>query len=156
MSFDPKDNMPAMGSVPPKKSGALKWILGGLGCIGLLIALCIGGSVYMTYRGVQMVTSNPAYLEARATLESSEALGNAVGNPVTVGEPVNIQTTQGERIGFTYQVPVSGPNGSGTAEISVNGKPFSEDWKLESLKVTVDGEEVPLDGSSIEPMIEGE
>jgi len=153
MSFDPNQNQPPMGHVPPKKSGgALKWILGGLGCFGLIGALCIGGVVYMGYQGVQMVTNNPAYIEARAQLESSEALGDAVGNPVTVGQPdQEIKTVpNGERIGFEYKVPVSGPNGSGTATIKVDGKPFSaDDWNLESLTVEVNGEDVPIQGLDV-------
>ncbi len=147
-----------MGHVPPKKKGgALKWILGGLGCFGLLALCCFGGLAYFGYQGVKMVTSNPAYLEARATLESSEALGNAVGNPITLGEPTNVQTRQnGERMGMTYELPVSGPNGSGSASISVEGKPFSDDWTLESLSVNVGGEDIPLNGSGIDVNIEGE
>ena len=70
MSFDPNQNAP-LGHAPPKKSGALKWILGGLGCFGLISILCLGGIGYIGYQGVQMVTTNPAYLEARATLELS-------------------------------------------------------------------------------------
>ena len=159
MSFDPNENMPPMGHVPPKKSGgSLKWILGGLGCFGLLAICCIGGLAFLGYQGVQMVTSNPGYLEARATLESSDALGEVLGNPVTVGEPQGEikPISKGERIGFGYTVPVSGPNGSGTATFEVEGKPFSEDWTVESMSVQVNGEEVQLEGSGIEVDIEGE
>ena len=112
----------------------------------------------MGYQGVQMVTGNAAYLEARATLESSASLGDTFGNPITLGEPADIQTNQqGERIELVYKIPVNGPNGSGTAEIQVEGKPFSEDWTLESLTVVdADGNAVPLDGGGLEVNIEGE
>ena len=160
MSFDPNQNTPPMGHVPPKKSGgALKWILGGLGCFGLLALCCFGGLAYIGYQGVQMVTGNPGYLEARATLESSDALGEAVGNPVTVGEPQGEikPTPNGDRIGFEYTVPVSGPNGSGTATFKVDGKPFTDDWSVESMSVEVNGEEVQLEGGGFGGVnIEGE
>ena len=81
-----------------------------------------------------------------------------LGNPVTVGEPQGEikPISKGERIGFGYTVPVSGPNGSGTATFEVEGKPFSEDWTVESMSVQVNGEEVQLEGSGIEVDIEGE
>lgn len=150
MSFDPNQNAP-MGHAPPKKSGALKWILGGLGCFGLLGLLCFGGFGYIAYQGVQMINDNPGYLEARAQIESSDAVGAAVGNPVEVGTYTGVQSNQqGERVTITYDVPVSGPNGSGSAKIAVNGKPFSEDWKVESVDVTVDGKSIPLGGGGLD------
>ena len=147
--------MPPMGHVPPKKSGALKWILGGLGCFGVLALCCFGGIAYFGYASVQMVTNNPAYLEGRASLENSEPLGELLGNPITVGDPTNIQTNpKGERVGMTYEVSLSGPNGTGSATITVDGKPFSDDWNLESLTAEVNGENVPLDGGGLDINIE--
>ena len=160
MSTDPHQNAPVGHAAPAKKSGALKWILGGLGCFGLLGLLCFGGVAYMGYQGVQMVTGNAAYLEARATLESSASLGDTFGNPITVGEPTDIQTNQqgSDAMELVYQIPVSGPNGSGTAEVQVQGKPFAPgEWTLESLTVVdADGNAVPLDGGGLEVNIEGE
>lgn len=158
MSFDPNQNQPPMGHVPPKKSGgALKWILGGLGCFGLITALCLGGFGYMGYRAYQDMTGNTAYLDARATIESSEAIGEAVGNPVTVGQPTGLnQSQQGQRITIVYDVPFSGPNGSGMAEIKVEGQLMTEDWNLESISAEVDGKDIPLDGGGLDVNIEGE
>jgi len=127
MSFDPNQNQPPMGHVPPKKSGALKWILGGIGCFGL------------------------------ATLESSEAIGDAVGNPVTVGQPTGLNQSQnGQRVTVVYDVPFSGPNGSGMAKIEVEGQLMTEDWNLESLSAEVDGKDIPLGGGGLDVNIEGE
>lgn len=156
MSFDPNQNTPPMGSVPPKKSGgALKWILGGLGCFGLIIALCVGGFAYFAYQGVQMVTNNPALNEAKATLTSSAALGEKLGNPITLGpEAPEPPVQNGERMTITYRIPVSGPDGQGTATVTVDGKPFSDDWTVQSLEAEVNGEDVPLDGMGIEPIEE--
>lgn len=158
MSFDPNQNQPPMGHVPPKKSGALKWILGGIGCFGLITVLCLGGVGYMSYRAYQDLTGNSAYLEARATIESSAEIGEAVGNPVTVGEPTGppqpIQN--GERVTIVYDVPFSGPKGSGMAEIKVEGQLMTDDWNLQSLSAEVDGKEIPLGGGGLDVNIEGE
>ena len=159
MSFDPNQNTPPMGHVPPKKSsGALKWILGGIGCFGLLTVLCIGGFAYVTYVSYQNMTTNSAYLEARITLENSEELAEAVGEPVTVGSFTGFNQGQnGQLVTVVYDVPVSGPDGSGVAKIEVEGSPFSKDWELKSLSAEVDGEDIPLDGSGgLEINIEGE
>ena len=160
MSFDPNQNTPPMGHVPPKKKGgALKWILGGLGCFGLLGLLCFGGMGYFGYSAFKQMTNNPAFLEGRATLESSPALGEVLGNPVTVGEfnPEGFrQTQQGERVTIEYDVDLSGPDGAGTATIVVKGQLFTEDWNVESITATVNGEDVPLDGNGIDVNIEGE
>ncbi|QEG21400.1 Coa1/Tim21 domain-containing protein [Mariniblastus fucicola] len=145
-----------MGHVPPKKSGgALKWILAGVGCFGLLGLCCFGGFAFLGYQGLKVINNNPAYLEARAQIESSASVGDAVGDPVTVGSYTGVQSNQnGERMTITYDVPVSGPNGSGTAKISVNGKPMTEDWTIESLDITVGGESIPIDGGGLEVNIE--
>ena len=111
----------------------------------------------MGYQGVQMVSANPAYLEGRSALETSEALEEVLGSPITVSEPTNIQTNPGEnRIGMTYEVTISGPKGSGTAEIEVDGQPFTDDWNLESLKAEVDGQEIEIEGGGLDIKIEGE
>jgi len=158
MSFDPNQNMPPMGHVPPKKSGSLKWILGGLGCFGVLALCCFGGIAYFGYMGLEIVNSNPGYLEARANIEASASVGEAVGNPVTVGSYTGVQSNQGAAgsMSISYDVPVSGPNGSGMAKITVSGTPMTEDWKVDSLTVTVDGKEVPLEGGGLDINIEGE
>jgi len=151
--------MPPMGHVPPKKSGgALKWILGGLGCFGILAVCCFGGVAYLGMMGLEVVNSNPAYLEARAEIEGSAAVGEAVGNPVSVGTYTGVQSNQGDagRMSIDYDVPVTGPNGSGMAKISVSGKPMTEDWSVDSLTVTVDGKDIPLDGGGLDINIEGE
>lgn len=157
MSFDPNQTAPVGHATTPKKSGALKWILGGVGCFGLLGLLCLGGVGYMGYLGLQVINSNAGYLEARATIESSAAVGEATGNPVEVGSYTNVANQQGAggEMSISYDVPVSGPNGTGSAHIEVSGVPYSEDWTVDVLEVEVNGQKV-LDGGGLDINIEGE
>ena len=159
MSFDPNQDMPPMGHVAPKKSGgSLKWILGGLGCFGLLTICCFGAIGFGVFGIFQGMTANPAYLDARTTLENSQSLADVVGEPVTVGEPTGPpgQSQNGQRITFVYSVPVSGPDASGTATIKVEGQLFTDDWNLEELTAEVDGVDVPIEDNVLDIKIEGE
>jgi len=156
MSFDPSQtaSAPIANATTPKKSGAKKWIFGGLGCFGLLTLACVVGF----YFAFQMLGSNPGYLEALATIESSPEVGEAAGNPVEVGTFTNVAniSTENRPIGFAYDVPVSGPNGTGTAHIEVSQDPASNEWSVDKLEVEINGENVPLDGGGLEINIEGE
>ena len=153
MSFDPNQNAP-VGHAAPKKSGALKWIIGGLGCFGLLTLLCVGGVVGLGFWGMGMI-KNEAYEEARTAISNSAEVSAAVGDPVNVGDFEGFQqATSGEQVTYTYQIPVNGSNKSGTAEVIVSGNPINGGWKIDSMEVEVDGEKIPVGELDLEVDIE--
>ncbi len=158
MSFDPNQNAP-MGHAPPSSSGSKKkWIFAGLGCFGLLTVLCVGGLIAVSYWGMGVVM-NSAYEEARVTIENDEAVGNAVGRPVKVGTFDGNdfkQNPQGQVIEYTYGLTVEGSEKSGRAEVVVSGNPIADDWKVDSIEVTVDGEKIPVGELELDVNIEGE
>jgi hypothetical protein len=155
MSFDPNQNTPPMGHAAPKKSGALKWILGGIGCFTLMIALCVGGLIYFGMQVNDIATNNAAYFKAVNSIESSSAVADVVGAPVVVERsaekpPQRIPAEAG-KIGFKFDTVVKGSNKSGEAEIIVSGELMNSDnWQVDSIKVTVDGEEIPVDEVSLD------
>jgi len=143
-----------MGHVPPKKSGSMKWILGGLGCFGLLTLLCVGGIVGLGFWGMGMI-KNEAYQEARVAISESAEVTEAVGAPVSVSEMEGFQQkADGEHVEYTYQIPVGGSEKSGTAEVVVSGHPINGGWKVESIEVDVDGEIIPVGKLDLEVNIE--
>lgn len=168
MSYNP-NQPPMMGHAPPRKDNTLLYIFVGLGCFGALVLLCFGGFAFMAYQGfklaeqsVEMINENPAYEEARRTIQNSEAVAEAVGEPVVV-DSIYTNVEGGDagksgKIQFVYDLGVSGPKANGNAKIVVEGELFSENWDLESVSVTVDGEEIQLenDGETIDlPGLEG-
>ncbi len=146
MSYDP--NTPPMGAVPPQKSGgSLKWILGGLGCFGLLTVLCIGGLGYWFYSFSQSLLNNPAKTQAISSIEQSDSIAEAFGPPILVKETKPPQTgTDEQEMLLTYSVDVIGSEKSGTATIKVRGNPLDADsFSVESIIVKgPDGEEIPI------------
>ncbi len=146
--------MPPMGHVPPKKSGAKKWIIGGLGCFGLLTLLCIGGVVAATFWGMGLV-KNEGYEQARVSISESAEVSDAVGTPVSVGDFTGLQqSVAGEQITYTYTLPVNGSEKSGTAEVVVTGHPVNGVWKVDSIEVDVDGEKIPVGNVDLDINIE--
>jgi len=131
----------------PRSSGKKWFACGGIGCI-LVLLLCgggIAGIVAMIWPAVNTIAQ-----EVPAKLMESQPLIDAVGEPITVGTPVQ-KGQEGEAV-IIFQYPVSGPEGSGTATANVRWKSFSE-WSIDSLTVDVDeqtidvlaSEEVELD-----------
>lgn len=101
-------NVPSMQDQKPK-SGALKWILGGCGCLGLLAVICVGGVAY--YIGPLMQDTIGIMNETTSMAKSSTVVQEALGSPVEItGGPR--QSQDGNNM--TFEVDVTGPNGSGT------------------------------------------
>jgi len=150
MSYDP--NSPPMGHLPPQKSGGkLKWILGGLGCFGLLTVLCVGGTVWWLYSlGEGLILNNPAKNQAIATIEQSESIADEFGNPVSVvitAPPETQQKGQGELV-LIFNGDVTGSEKSGTASIVVKvANPLDADSStVESITVKdAEGNEIPVE-----------
>ena len=126
----------------------MKWIIGGIGCFGLLVLLCVGGLVGVGFWGMGVV-ANKAYEEARTSITNSEAVGNVVGQPVEVGtyNPQKLGQSPGGdgTVEYTYEIPVAGSQKSGTAIVVVSGNPLDGDsWEVVSIEVDVDGEKIPV------------
>ena len=157
MSFDPNQNAP-LGHAPPNSGSKKKWIIGGLGCFGLLTILCIGGIVGAYIWGTGIV-QNEGYEQARTTIEMDDDVGNAVGRPVKVGtfNPQDFQQAQsGNEIEYTYGLTVDGSEKSGRAEVVVSGNPMSGEWEVDSIEVDVDGEVIQVGEMELDINIEGE
>lgn len=152
MSYDPNANVPPVGNVPPQKSGggALKWILGGIGCFGLLTALCIGGFIWWAYNLSQdLIINNPAKIQAIAEIEQSETVGDAFGRPVTVSLAPPQQPQQKGQGGLvlTFEGEVKGSEKSGTATVVVDvaNALDAESSTVESIVIKdADGNEIPV------------
>lgn len=120
--------------LPPKKSGgALKWILGGCGCLGLMAAICFGGVVWFGISTAGQVTQ-----EARTFVEGSTVIQEHLGSPVTInGEPTPVQGPDGSLV---FGFDVSGPNGSGTATVTSKMNPETFQFELGESSLEVNGE----------------
>ena len=122
----------------------MKWIIGGIGCFGLLVLLCVGGVVALGFWGMGMI-KNEAYEEAKVSISNSAEVAEAVGAPVTVSDFTGVsQTNAGDQITYIYEIPVQGSEKSGTAEVSVTGNPLQGGWSVDSIEVDVDGEKISV------------
>jgi len=152
MSFDNQATPVANVNVlPPKKSGgALKWILGGCGCLGLMAAICFGGFIYFAVSTAGQVTQ-----QARSFVEGSTVAQEHLGSPITVnGEPTPVQGRQGELI---FDFDISGPKGSGTATVTAKMNPETFQFELGESSLETNGETFDLNAEDEfkEPEIEG-
>lgn len=133
------ENQPSADVVVAQpRSGGKKWILGGCGCLLVIVVACGGAGLwgYLTFMRPAMafVTENIAYAE------SSPAVEERIGSPVTTGAP---STSQQDRQ-MTIRLPVSGPQGQGT--IVIQGT-IQDDfsWKRDDIYLEIDGERIALD-----------
>ena len=152
MSFDNQNQPPIGASVntmPPKKSGGLKWILGGCGCLGLLMAACIVGFVwfsYSTFTGVQQ--------EAKSFIEGSSVVQEQLGTPVTITGESFDQAGQGK---WVFEFDLTGPKGSGVATVNMENDGQSMDFQLGQSSLEVNGQTIDLNAENefAMPPIEG-
>ncbi len=150
MSIDTKTDVPPLATAPKRSGsgGSRKWLWGGLGCLGLLLILCVGGVVAAFLVGQDITSNNPAVLQAEQTILSSDSISNALGSPVTVSTPIPTgNRAAGEKIVVIFTADVVGSEKTGVAVIEVQGVPLNNDsWEVVSIKVTgPDGENVPVD-----------
>ena len=124
---------------PTKKSGgALKWILGGCGCLGLLAALCIGGLVYFSVSSTGAVVQ-----EARTMIEGSSVVKEKLGEPISI-DSETVGQGGGAEPALIFDFDVSGPKGSGRAKVTA---PFNEStfkFEIEESTLEVDGQTFDL------------
>ena len=125
-----------LDSLQPKKSGALKWILGGCGCLGLLAVLCFGGLIWFGVSKAGKVTQ-----EARSFVENSTVVQKHLGSPVVIKAEAH---SQGEGQSLVFRFDVSGPNGNGQATVNATFDEEAFDFVLGESSLDVDGEVVDL------------
>ena len=122
---------------PNSGSGKTWWVLGGVGCLFLLLC-CGGGGVLI---GLPAMGIIQAQTSAFATITESQAAQDLLGTPIEVGEPTNAQQN-GKNV--TMVIPVSGPKGSGTATVTITPKGIMDFPVTSIILKTDDGEEVDL------------
>ena len=140
MSLD-NQNMPPgaanINTLPPKKSGgALKWILGGCGCLSLLLVLCIGGFVYFSYS-----TFSGVQEEAKGFITNSSVVQEQLGSPVKIDGESFSSTAPGE---WVFDFNVSGPKGSGTATVNMKTDGQSLDFDIGEASLEANGQSFNL------------
>jgi hypothetical protein len=127
-----------------RKSGGGKLLkIGGCGCLVLLL-LCGGGIGYFVYKlkpSIQMMQ------ESISMVQESEAVKAKLGNPITITQQAfPKQSVEDGTQRMEYEMPISGPNGSGTMhlKVEVNGIQLER----RELYVDVDGEKIDLINSA--------
>ena len=134
MSFDNQESVSLnnIDSMPPKKSGALKWILGGCGCLGLLTLLCFGGLIWFGVSKAGAVTQ-----ESRSFVENSTTVQQHLGSPVVS----NAETaTQGTNQDIVFEYDVAGPNGTGRATVNATFDNETFDFIIGESSLEFNGE----------------
>ncbi len=118
------------------------WIIGGCGCLTLILlcGLGIGGIIYMVgrpYVEFQQECIQAAETSARV----AELLGE---NPrVNTGTQSIQQTQEGDVLKWVERMEITGSDKTGTLIISATFKPFNT-WTRDSLEIEVDGETFDL------------
>jgi hypothetical protein len=140
MSFDNQAtlNVPNMQHEKPK-SGALKWILGGCGCLGLLAVVCIGGFAYFFSGAIGDAIRMQQ--ETQAMIESSPQVEEALGSPIEIGPPRTQNGPEGE---VTFEFDVTGPNGTGTVFSKTKMNPSTFRFERKGLYMEFEGQRIDL------------
>ena len=134
MNFEETENR---GYEEPKKSGRGWFACGGIGCI-LLLLVCGGGIGLSFMFGMPVVNT---IIEANTAVSSNQKVADALGSPVTIGQPVQ-RTAEGNNVGLDF--PISGPKGSGTMKLDLEWKSWNK-WEMTGLTVEVkDGETIDV------------
>lgn len=130
---------PISGGEPPKSKKKF-WILGGLGCFGLIVVVCVGGAalIWFTVGKPTLDFMN----ENMALISNSPAAEEALGANITLGAPTQQQDGNGS---VTFRVPATGDKGSGT--LVFKGTYGAEGWTRDEIYLEVDGEQIDLSDS---------
>ena len=138
---------------PQQQKGCLgrnwKWMLP-VGCLGLIlgVVLLVGGIVFAAMSAMK---SSDVYQGALRAAQAHPAAKQRLGEPVKDGWLVsgNVNYTNGSGHA-TFDIPVSGPKGSGTLHVrAVNP---SGPWMYEKLDLVAGGQTVSLlDRNVVQP-----
>ncbi|MFI4859137.1 MAG: cytochrome c oxidase assembly factor Coa1 family protein [Phycisphaerales bacterium JB063] len=150
---------------PPKGWFARNWWW----FLGLLILTpifcCCGGGGLLTYIGSQkvneMIENNPAYRQAMEKLESNPEVAQELGTPINVpgvfelmrsggGSKTVSVTSNGSSRTFDANIPVTGPNGSGTLVIVAEDASNNGTWTFKDLYLELpSGDRIDLKESAL-------
>ncbi len=127
---------------PPQKSSSKKWwIIGGVGCLGSILA-CGGIFAALGVFGLSVIKNNPDYLDARAKVELSPAVQELVGSPIDIGKAGLPVADSANPQAISLVSDISGPDGKGT--MTWSGTQQGQNFATVRLDVTVDGQTIDL------------
>ncbi|XAM00966.1 cytochrome c oxidase assembly factor Coa1 family protein [Phycisphaeraceae bacterium D3-23] len=166
----PQQHQPQLQK-PPKGWFARNWWWFLALVIGGPIFCCCGGGGLMTYMASQkinqMIEDNPAYKQAMTLLESNPEVAQELGTPITVPGAMELMsqgggsksvsvTSSGNSRTFDANIPVTGPNGSGTLVIVAEDATNNGTWTFKELYLELpSGERIELDTSSLPGGLQG-
>lgn len=88
-------------------SGAKKWLIGGCGCLSLIVVVC-GIGIYFTWGYFQPMVN--FVFECQDVVETSPIVKQELGEPITVGPP----SQEAVNRDITLRFPVTGSEKKGT------------------------------------------
>jgi hypothetical protein len=113
------EQKPGGGSAPQKKGGAGKWLMAGCLVAALLLVACAVG-LFIIAKGLGV----GFYRDALTAMQKQTVVVEKLGEPLEYGSITSM----------TF--PVTGPKGKGM--VTVTGSKVGDEWKIESLTVTVE------------------
>jgi len=113
------EQKPGSGGAPQKKSGASRWLTAGCLVMALLLVVCVVGFIIVA-KGLGV----GFYRDAITAMQKQTVVVDKLGEPLQYGSISSM----------TF--PVTGPKGSGV--VTVIGSKIDNEWRIESLTVTVD------------------
>jgi len=126
----------------PKKKNVGKII--GFGCLALAVAGVIGFGC-LIFGVTKLLKSNAPYKDSIAAAQSNPDVIDALGEPVKPGffltGSLNINNGVGD---VSFQIPVSGPNGSGTILVEGDRPSGSSNWNYTTWELDVKGSSDPI------------
>jgi hypothetical protein len=135
MSYDPKAGLPPMGHMEQKPSGRKWWLLGGCGCVVLLL-ICGGGGV-----GLFFWLGKPTmdFMNQNLALaRSSDAIKEALGEPIELDEAPDVSNeTVGGKAVLECRYRIKGSKAAGKLVIRAIMNKVPE-WDRESMKLILD------------------
>jgi hypothetical protein len=108
-----------------------------VGIVGILLAIaaCIGGALFL---GGSTLKSSDVYQEALAAAQNDPQVQAALGTPIEAGAFVTGSIeTQGISGDASLNIPIHGPDGSGT--IFASARRENGEWIFYTLAVEVEG-----------------
>ncbi|HEY3225767.1 MAG TPA: hypothetical protein VGK61_02070 [Planctomycetota bacterium] len=116
-----------MAAPPPKKSGALKWILIGCGAFAFLGILSCGGCLAIVYFGARAVV-NHAVAQVKPIIASNETVKSEIGELKTVTPRWDLRAEKRNGKETIYvTLDVEGDRGKGTVQVKMFGRNTRKD-----------------------------
>ncbi|MBE2285230.1 MAG: cytochrome c oxidase assembly factor 1 family protein [Prosthecobacter sp.] len=126
--------------LPPKKTGAAKWVLVGCGgCLGLIVLGAVLSAVIFFF-ATGIIRETDVYSHAFKRVQESAEVKEALGTPIKAGWTFSGSVNYNNGAGSAdFTLPVTGPKGEGTLNVKAN-KASGSPWKYEVLEVQLPGD----------------